>query len=52
MWLKNHEIRIKKGTLPPERRGELEDVVAWRDRIAMSAGEGEDWSPELVPSGE
>lgn len=34
MWLKNQELRIKKGTMPPERRAELETIAAWRERVA------------------
>jgi integrase len=34
MWLKNQEIRIDKGTMPPERRVELEAIAAWRERMA------------------
>ncbi len=34
MWLKNQEIRIKKGTMPGNRRMELEAIPEWRERAA------------------
>jgi hypothetical protein len=32
MWLKNQEIRIANGTMPLDRRSELEALAEWRER--------------------
>lgn len=45
MWLKNQEIRIANGTMPRDRRSELEAIPEWCERagrrnIPVSAAAG------------
>ena len=37
-WLKNQELRLRKGTMPPERRQALESLPGWTERVSRSGG--------------